>query len=129
MVSLPPKARDLWHQSVCARQNQNSLDLVQNVLVATFTYGSAMSESKWKGDIPRIFLVLQRVPAIFSGGGLFLGITVTSPVRWHALCCNGFASVFFQILASVECRTHVDNTAQICCRFALEDVNARLHVA
>ena len=31
-------------------------------------------------------------------------------------------------MASVECRTHVDNTAQICCRFALEDVSARLHV-
>ena len=50
---------------------------------------------KAKGwDTARIFLVLQRVPAIFSGGGLFLGITVSSPVRWHALCCNGFMSAF-----------------------------------
>ena len=42
-----------------------------------------MSEGKWMG-ISTHFLVV----AIFSGGGLFLGITVTSPVRWHALCCN-----------------------------------------
>ena len=87
--------RETYGTRACVHvQNQNSLDLVQNVVVATFTHGAAMPEGKWKGDTALFFLVLQRVPCIFSGGGLFLGITVTSPVRWHALCCNGFTSVF-----------------------------------
>ena len=43
--------------------------------------------------IPRAFLVLQRFPALFSGGGLFWGIDVSSPVCLHALCCNGITSV------------------------------------
>ena len=46
-----------------------------------------MPEGKWMGDTAD-FLGCNGFPAIFSGSGLFLGITVTSPVRWHALCCN-----------------------------------------
>jgi len=39
---------------------------------------------------------------------------VTSPVRWHALCCNGFASVF-QILASVELVNPLQHSAWRSC--------------
>ena len=88
--------RETYGTRACVHvHNQNSLDLFRtDWWQLSLLVRPCLKANGW--GIPRAFFwCCNGLPAIFSGGGLFLGITVTSPVRWHALCCNGFTSVFW----------------------------------